>query len=620
MQRPWAVCWAVCWALVCVGAMLLGGCTAWNPLSRRSQSPDTSQSKSTTSLVGGWTIPYGMFPVEVESIALVTRLPGTGSDPAPSVQRAALLADMKARNVAQPSQVLASTNTAMVMVRGVLRPGIQAGDRFDIEVRTATQDESTSLRGGWLMETRLKELAVLPDNQLHEGRVWGLGEGAVLIDPSADAENNPVLACRGRVLGGGRALRSRSVGLVLKPEHQNVFKASMVANAVNKRFHKVVGRNIQQGVAKAHNDQYIELAIHPRYKDNVDRYVQIIRSVALRESPSERIERLSSLGRQLLDPITAAEAARQLEAIGRDGVEPLLEGIASSDPEVRFRSAEALAYLDRNEAAEPLGEAARNEPAFRVFALTALSAMNDYAAYEQLCSLLDVPSAETRYGAFRALWAMNPNDRRVRGETLGEEFSYHVLATTETPMIHITRSSRPELVLFGQNQRFTTPLMLEAGPRIRVNSTDDGEISVSKFAVGEPDQKRIVSSKVDDVIRSVVELGGTYPDIVQLLQQAKVKDVLPSRFEVDALPQAGRQYQRVANDEEMATEAAAAAASSGKPWSQWFGLGGKSEKPATEGGSPTDEMSENPADEEHRAEDARPVRSFFAKMTGRDTP
>ena len=94
--------------------------------------------------------------------------------------------------------------------------------------------------------------------------------------------------------------------------------------------------------------------------------------------------------------------------------------------------------LDQSEAAEPLAEAAREQPAFRVFALTALSAMNDYAAYEQLCALLNAPSAETRYGAFRALWAMNPTDRRVRGETLGEEFSYHVLTTTATPMIFPT--------------------------------------------------------------------------------------------------------------------------------------------------------------------------------------
>ena len=106
----------------------------------------------------------------------------------------------------------------------------------------------------------------------------------------------------------------------------------------------------------------------------------------------------------------------QLEAIGSEGAETLLKGIQSNDPEVRFYSAEALAYLDRREAAEPLGQIAREQPAFRVFALTALSAMQDFSAYEQLRDLLSLPSAETRYGAFRSLWAMKKMTRWSRAK------------------------------------------------------------------------------------------------------------------------------------------------------------------------------------------------------------
>jgi hypothetical protein len=49
---------------------------------------------------------------------------------------------------------------------------------------------------------------------------------------------------------------------------------------------------------------------------------------------------------------------------------------------------------------------------------------------------------------------------------------------------------------------------------------------------------------VDEVIRAIVELGGTYPDVVQALQQAKASDSLAGRLEVDALPEAGRRYDR----------------------------------------------------------------------------
>jgi flagellar basal body P-ring protein FlgI len=604
--------WANSLALLC-GLLLFTGCSVWNPLTRRSQSPDESAGEA--KLVGDLAVPYGMFPVNVESVGLVTRLPGTGSDPVPSVYRAALISDMKARNVTQPNEVLASKNTALVIVRGVLRPGIQKGDTFDLEVRTPSRDETTSLRGGWLMEARLKEMAVLDDSQVHEGRVWGLAEGAVMVDPSASTEKDRVAACRGRVLGGGRATGSRSLGLVLKPNHQNVYNASLVASAINKRFHSTMGRNIQDGVAKAHTDQYIELAIHPRYKDNIQRYMQVVRAIALRETPAERLEHLALLEKQMLDPITTGRATRQLEAIGRDGIDILKKGIASPDAEVRFCSAETLAYLDESAAAKPLAQAALEQPAFRVFALTALSAMNDYAAYEQLCALLNVPSAETRYGAFRALWAMNPADRMVRGETLGNEFGYHVLATTSTPMIHVTRSTRPEIVLFGNDQRFGVPLMLEAGPRIRVNGEQGDQISVSKFAVGEPDQKRIVTNKVDDVIRAIVDLGGTYPDVVQALQQAKTKGVLTSRFEVDALPDAGRKYERVADADHQSVEVEPEHTGwfSGNPLPSLFGK----KKDSTQNGDADLDVSAAKSDLDDSAEEVAPSKSFFARMTGR---
>ena len=46
------------------------------------------------------------------------------------------------------------------------------------------------------------------------------------------------------------------------------------------------------------------------------------------------------------------------------------------------------------------------------------------------------------------------------------------------------------------------------------------------------------------MVRAIVELGGTYPDVVQALQQAAQDGALASRFRVDALPQPGRQYDR----------------------------------------------------------------------------
>src|SRR3954471_1295323 len=92
------------------------------------------------------THPFGMNYVKIEGISLVTGLAGTGSDPPPTPQRATLLEEMKRREVANPNEILASGNTSLVLVRAFLRPGIQQGDRFDVEVRVPTQSETKSIR------------------------------------------------------------------------------------------------------------------------------------------------------------------------------------------------------------------------------------------------------------------------------------------------------------------------------------------------------------------------------------------------------------------------------------------------------------------------------------------
>jgi hypothetical protein len=92
--------------------------------------------------------------------------------------------------------------------------------------------------------------------------------------------------------------------------------------------------------------------------------------------------------------------------------------------------------------------------------------------------------------------------------------------------------------------------VLDAGPKILVNGLSGGQIKVSNF--GETTQQRIVSTNVEEVIRAVVELGGNYPDVVQMLQQAKQTGAMESRFRVNALPEVGREL--VMRDREDSSE------------------------------------------------------------------
>src|SRR5262249_54047008 len=162
--------------------------------------------------------------------------------------------------------------------------------------------------------------------------------------------------------------------------------------------------------------------------------------------------------------------------------------------------------------------------------------LSEYEATEQLHQLLGAESAETRYGAFRALWAANRKDPLVQGEMLGNEygkFGFHVLAIDGPRMIHVTRSFRPEVVLFGQDIALAQPFLIEAGRNIRINGPPEGPVIVSFAAADAPSQTRQVTPRVEEIIRTVAELGGTYPDIVQMLQQAAAAGALPGcRLEI----------------------------------------------------------------------------------------
>ena len=95
-------------------------------LNSRSQSPehaDDDDSESQTKLVGDYAYAYGTNYIRVEGPVLITGLAGTGSDPAPSPQRQALISDMQAHGVDNPNQVLASPTTSMAWAVAYLAAG-----------------------------------------------------------------------------------------------------------------------------------------------------------------------------------------------------------------------------------------------------------------------------------------------------------------------------------------------------------------------------------------------------------------------------------------------------------------------------------------------------------------
>ena len=502
----------------------------------RSQSPELealAQVESATQLVGDFTSPWGLGNQRIERAALVTGLPDSGSDPPPDPRRQMLLEEMQARGVIEPNRLLASRSTALVWVSGNLHPGIRKGDRFDVFVEVPPGHDTTSLATGWLMETRLVEMKVL-GNRIRDGHTLGIAEGPLLVDPVSGGTRDSVATLRGRVPGGGVALTSRSIGLAINPEHRSVGLSKRIGDCINRRFHAIV-RGVKRGVATPKTDRFIELEIPEVYRNNLARYLSVVRSLAVAEPAGNRHARLELLGRRLADPVTAPRAALRLEAIGKEGIGVLREGLESKDAEVRFVSAEALAYLGESLAATTLADAARDLRSARPKALAALAIVDDANGIDALRSLLPSRSAETRYGAFRGLAMIDPRLPDIRGEMLADVCRFHVLDVRGEPLIHATRAARAEIVLFGTAHPLDDGLRAEAGPAIVV-VVDGDEATVSCFRPGEPDQQETVSPQVEPILRQIVEFGGTYPDLVQFLQQATAQRKLDSRLAFDAIP------------------------------------------------------------------------------------
>ena len=543
-------------------AIIITGCTS--PLFR-GQSPEadeldelvdfveSNESEDATRLVGDLTVPWGINWLKVEGVALVTQLSGTGSDPPPTRLRDRLIKEIQTHDVKSYSRALASPDTALVMIKGYIPPAAEKGDSLDLEVKIPARSRTSSLRGGWLMRSRLRELRIL--DTLREGHVEALARGAILVDALFDPSEESVAETRGRIPGGAIVQRPRQMGLAIRDEHSSVRTSALIGAAINERFHHF-DRGVKKGVANPKRDNMIELAMHQTYKHNVGRYLRVIRSIAVGENPGDRTRRLGLLPSMLLEPTTAQVAALQLEAIGLAAAGILREGLKARDPEVQFYSAEALAYLGETDATNVLYQAARDERAFRWRALTALSTLNSFEAQDALVELMNEPSAETRYGAFRALRARDKHDPLVVGTHFNEEFFYHVTGSGGEPMIHFSRAHRPEIAVFGGQQRLRPPTFLYAGETILIKGVDHDTLRLTCFRAGQEDQAEVCSTDLNEVVRAIAKLGGGYTDVFSALTTAKARGYLDCRIEVDALPGANRRYQRSESPTDVSDESA----------------------------------------------------------------
>lgn len=489
--------------------------------------------------------------IALRGVGLVTGLDGTGGDPPPSYLRKQLLDEMNRMKIPNPGQILASRTTALVMVTAYLPAMVEKGQRFDVRVVLPPNSEATSLKGGTLLETRLAEEQVVAGRGNLRGHTYAIGKGAILTALGSD-ERSAAMLRRGSIPGGAESLKERNLEILLRNEYRGLRTAKGVENTISKRLHHYNKFGQRVPMAEAKTDMRIELMVHPTYRNNYPRYQQMIRSLAYKETDVARRIRIERLSEELLDPTTSGTAALQLEGIGTDSIDTLKAGLRDDDLECRFHAAVALAYLNDSSGVEVLRDAALNEPAFRVYAIAAMSVLSDARTVMALRELMDKGDLETRYGAVRAMKENHPHDTALGTVSFPDRFILHAVKSTSKPAVHVVRYRSPEVVVFGREQQLRMPAVLNFGSRIRlIGRAGDTEVTVTRYELGKEPTRRTCSPKLVDILTTAAELGARYPDVVQAMVEADDVGALPGALGIDRLPQAGRRFVRQTEEGEV---------------------------------------------------------------------
>lgn len=543
---------------VCVGLAVSPGC-AHNKQTRL-QSPDDGDREKDAKrekelkgikTIGDITEVGNSQPIPVWGIGLVTGLRGTGGRPPNGVARSTLEETLLKENVANVKALLESPNTSIVYVQGYIPAGANKNDTFDLEITLPDQSKTRSLQGGFLQKCKLYNYEAAKNldpraasDKFLKGHPLAIACGAVLTGFGEGDEGQKVK--RGRVWGGGTTREARPLMLVLKEEYQKAVMSQLVAQRINDTMQGNFQGPISE-VANAKTDKVVLLRVPHQYRLNMPHYLRVARLIPLRDGPETRGQYVKRLGEDLLDPRHSVIAALRLEALGTVAVANLKEGLQSDHALVQFCAAQSLAYLGESCCGQVLARMVEDQPALRAYSLTALASFDETISHVKLRELMASRSAEARYGAFRALRALDENEPSVHGERYNESFWVHRVAPRSQPMIHVSFSRRPEVVLFGEDIQLQPGFGFETGEFTVTSARDDDHCTIRRFTNRQASEPRQCSLNLHEVLRTLGEMGAMYPDVVDLLRQAQMGERLTCQLAVDALPQATSVFQLAQN-------------------------------------------------------------------------
>jgi len=469
----------------------------------------------------------GREEIPVQGLGFVTGLDGTGNKVIPPGIRQQVLDMMRRNRIESAEEILASPDNAVVLVTGVLPPGIAKGELFDLDVRAISTTDTTSLEGGFLLEGELTRV-VSERGVETKGEILALGRGAVFVSPfTADEKAKAGADPRvGRVLAGGKAVKARQFRLALLTP--SVRTADQIVRLVNARF---------PGAAKGTQDPgAIDLTVPREYLNDKTRFLDLVGATYLRETPDARDRRVNLLLKTLQSGQDMDRAALCLEAFGGTVAPPLHALVNHPKPEVRYFIGRTLAGLQDAQAVhclEPIALDDRSE--YQELAVQALGELRNGLGLGVLGRALEAKSVRVRVAAWQHTARLAPRTFTVR--TFPDKFTLSVIATKADPFIYVARTMKPELAIFG-DLTVRPPVLAETRRLTATAQAGAKEITVftrrrdTDLRVEAPLDVRGLIEKVaspfglDEQHSDPQGLDASYSDVVGLLSEMARKQAL----------------------------------------------------------------------------------------------
>ena len=485
---------------------------------------------------------YQSGAIPVRGWGLVAGLNGTGSSECPPDLRRQLhrlIQQQSGMSATAADNFINSNNTAIVDIFGKIPAVATKGENFDLKVFAIANTQTSSLDGGTLYTTQLKERSRI---RQYDQFVKTLAEaqGPVYVD-RFEAQQNSTPS--GYVLGGGTVIEPVQIVVGLKEPNYHV--ASAVRNQLNQRF----------GPKTAHalSPSEIEVTIPQEYQGVKAKFIEMIRQSFLVSNPQIEQQRIEMLINKLVTEDNKMLAELALETIGNSALYSLAPLLNSQDETVRFHAARCAISIGEDKALEVLQRFTTDKDSpYRIQAIEAIGRDGSRSrAGRALRGLVSDDDLAVRFAAYEQLLKLN--DTTVSRSLIGGDFFVDSVVGAGEKIIYISRSEIPRIVLFGEPISCEQNIFLKTPDgNIIINSArDSSKIDVLRK---HPDMPKLVgpvasSFKVKHLISAMGEsptagekrnvrpgLGIPYSEVAAVLKQMCDSGAIKAQLILGPLP------------------------------------------------------------------------------------